>query len=718
AKAVSEATGRNRMTTEGVALGTPTYMAPEQAAADPLTDHRADIYALGVLAYEMLTGQPPFVRSTPQALLAAHVTEAPVAVTERRGTIPPALAQLIMHCLEKKPADRPQRAEELLAVLEGLATPSGGLTPTGMQPVTVGVRPVATGGRRKLVLGAAVVAVLAVAAAGAWAVLDRGGPLPDWRQLEPVVVLPFEVRGGDAGLGVDAAERITGAIQRAGIGEVLAVPREAEPFTERVGRRVLRETGAGTLVVGTIAQRGEQVEVQAQVIRGSDLSTVWTLGPEGASAADPTTALDAIEDRVLGAVGWYLSPAQEGAKNPGIYQPPPSLEVFRLADKADELFRTGSYLAAMPLFEEAFAKDTTYLAALSWLEGIYFNTGRWQQRDSVLAFLEARRERLYPGDALVLDLAKAELGSPEREYRAAMALFAADSSQAYWAMWSSVRARHAEEALRYFALRDSTAAWSRDWQPWFTFTGQAYHALGRFEEELALARAAKAREPRAYAHWAREVAALAALGRTDEIEKIISESHALEDPGSPARLIFVASSEYAVHGPPELARSFAQRTLHGVAQWSDSLLSTVVARNLRTGASRILGDHEAVWRTYNADSRRLGATGLGIRILGMRDRILMGDTTGALTLVDSARTQPLTAFAGSTWYLPGQPRYYAAHILALLGRKDEAVAMLREALNGGWRLNRQVSDEEFQWHWAPIKDYPPFQELVKLKDGS
>ncbi|NJD20080.1 MAG: serine/threonine protein kinase, partial [Gemmatimonadetes bacterium] len=88
AKAVSEATGRHSLTTKGVALGTPAYMAPEQAAADPRTDHRADVYALGVVAYEMLTGDPPFVRHTPQALLAAHLAEAPVDVTQRRDTVP------------------------------------------------------------------------------------------------------------------------------------------------------------------------------------------------------------------------------------------------------------------------------------------------------------------------------------------------------------------------------------------------------------------------------------------------------------------------------------------------------------------------------------------------------------------------------------------------------------------------------------------------------
>ena len=88
AKAVSEATGRQKLTTVGVALGTPAYMAPEQAAADPNVDHRADIYALGVMGYELLTGRPPFTGLTPQQVLAAHVTEAPKPVAEQRTSVP------------------------------------------------------------------------------------------------------------------------------------------------------------------------------------------------------------------------------------------------------------------------------------------------------------------------------------------------------------------------------------------------------------------------------------------------------------------------------------------------------------------------------------------------------------------------------------------------------------------------------------------------------
>ena len=135
AKAVSEATGRHGVTTAGVALGTPAYMAPEQAVADPNVDHRADIYALGAMAYEMLCGRPPFSGPNAQAVLSMHVTEAPEPATKHRTTVPESLNSVIMRCLEKKAADRWQKADELIPHLDALLTPTGGITPTGTQPV-------------------------------------------------------------------------------------------------------------------------------------------------------------------------------------------------------------------------------------------------------------------------------------------------------------------------------------------------------------------------------------------------------------------------------------------------------------------------------------------------------------------------------------------------------------------------------------------------------
>ena len=163
--------GRHATLTQvGTSIGTPTYMAPEQAAADPNADHRVDLYAFGVMAYELIAGQPPFQGSTPARLLAAHMTESPRDLRSIRGDVPGALAELIMACLAKDPDARPQQAKDLVRVLETV-TSSGNAA-----AVPAALR----GGR--MPTGKAL-ALWALASAGvgvtAWAATDVIG-LPDW----------------------------------------------------------------------------------------------------------------------------------------------------------------------------------------------------------------------------------------------------------------------------------------------------------------------------------------------------------------------------------------------------------------------------------------------------------------------------------------------------------------------------------------------------------
>lgn len=118
AKAVSAArtlADPSTLTQTGTSLGTPAYMAPEQIAGDPAVDHRADLYAWGVVAWEILGGKHPFAdRTTPHAMIAAHMsTTAPSVITLRPDT-PAALGDLIRRCLEKDPPKRPASAAEIL----------------------------------------------------------------------------------------------------------------------------------------------------------------------------------------------------------------------------------------------------------------------------------------------------------------------------------------------------------------------------------------------------------------------------------------------------------------------------------------------------------------------------------------------------------------------------------------------------------------------------
>ncbi len=118
AKALSSTTGPATLTATGVAIGTPHYMSPEQAAGDREIDGRSDIYSLGVVAYQMLTGELPFHAPTVPGILMKHITERAPLITDRRPDLPEDLAACVMRCLEKDPEDRWPTADALRRALE------------------------------------------------------------------------------------------------------------------------------------------------------------------------------------------------------------------------------------------------------------------------------------------------------------------------------------------------------------------------------------------------------------------------------------------------------------------------------------------------------------------------------------------------------------------------------------------------------------------------
>jgi eukaryotic-like serine/threonine-protein kinase len=301
AKALSASTeaGGSSLTSMGVALGTPAYMAPEQATADPHTDHRADIYALGVMAYEMITGSTPFPGRSPQATLAAHVTELPESVARRRSNLPLGLAAIVMRCLQKRPADRQQSAQDVMHELDALTTPSGGTTPTASFHV---VR-----SRRWMIPAVAVLAIVTAGGVAYRSLGSRGNVagIPAAVAANSIAVLPFTNMSGDVsneyfsdGL---AEELLNQLAQIPG----LRVAARTSSFQFKGKTTDIREVGSklGVLTVleGSVRKSGERMRITAQLI---DAKTGYNLWSE---TFDRTvTDVFAVQDEITRAISQAL----------------------------------------------------------------------------------------------------------------------------------------------------------------------------------------------------------------------------------------------------------------------------------------------------------------------------------------------------------------------------------------------------------------------------
>jgi TolB-like protein/tRNA A-37 threonylcarbamoyl transferase component Bud32 len=314
AKAVSQSAQAAKHTTVGIALGTPAYMSPEQAMADPNVDHRADIYALGAVAYEMLAGRPPFVSSTAQGVLAAHVTEAPVPLSKVRSAVSPQLEHIVMKCLEKNAADRWQTADELIPLLEQVMTPSGGMTPTNTRPVQ-GVRApaakssqTASPGVPRWALALIAALVLAIAGLASRSLLGGsgggGGGAAGGGRIEKIAVMPIEdISGGEEKFVVgmhDALVSALGQLQSVGVVSRSAVLKYRQ--TTASVREIAKALEVDAVIEGTVFRAGNRVRVNVQMVEPATSRHIWTQSYE----RDMTDQIK-VQDEVVKAIAAELS---------------------------------------------------------------------------------------------------------------------------------------------------------------------------------------------------------------------------------------------------------------------------------------------------------------------------------------------------------------------------------------------------------------------------
>jgi serine/threonine-protein kinase len=350
AKAI-QASGSAGLTSVGMAIGTPAYMAPEQAAGDPNVDHRADIYAFGAMAYEALTGKPPFAGMSPAQMLAAHIADPVTDITKQRADIPEELATLVMRCLEKDAADRPQSAAELVQVLEGTATP------------TTGTRATRAARRRRLrwVTG---VAAAAATVAIAWVLLRSHQSLPIDDNL--VAVAPFDVLDPPLVLWreglVDVLSRsLDGAGPLRTVSPTMIVKRWSGRADPTSARALGRATGARTVVYGGLVSAGpDSVRLTATVL---DVPTGNALG--AIDLRDRADRIDRVADSV--AVGVLREIAKTRAI--GLARATPigstSIAALKAFLTGEQFLRRSQYDSALSYDQQAIALDSDFTLALS-----------------------------------------------------------------------------------------------------------------------------------------------------------------------------------------------------------------------------------------------------------------------------------------------------------------------------------------------------------------
>ncbi len=723
AAAGADATG----TALGVAVGTPAYMAPEQLAADPAVDARADLYALGCVAYELLTGAPPFVGRTPHGLMAAHLTETPVPLTERRVDVPPALASLVARLLAKAPEDRPQSANEVRRALDAVHT-TGDTTAadasasrSGSDRRRVGARGVWLGA------GAAVAVALALAA---WSRGTRGaekmgagaadGAAPvadsvaDAAIARRVLVVPFENATGDptlAPLGRMAAEWLAQGLAESGDVDVAAASGRAVSAGEAGLRAAASEAGAGTIVSGAYFLEGDSVRLQARVTDVRAWRLLAPLAPVHAPRSAPQRLLAPLRARVAATLAVAHDATFPRLDEGGVRVP--DYDAYREFATGFDLFDRGDFAGALPHWRRAAALDTAFASPSLIAAQAEILLGNPAGAETHVRRLEGRREALSPFERGILDRLRAVLAGDRSAAlagarsvrRAAPGWSLGYTLVTFEALWAN-RPREALEAAAHLEAAGmfarANANGTGDVPP---AAVDARHLLGDYAGELTAARAERAGKPDLPDGLAQELRALAALGRVAELGSGLDALDGL--PAAVGRVPSILSAladELDAHSQGAAATRVRERVIS--AQLADGYppAQTRGARAARGHALALLG-RDAAADTLFAHL----VSEVPTEPAYLAERGMIAVRQGRRAEAERVEAQLRALRRPYDW---GQTAYARAQLAAARGDVDGALTLLKTALAAGVSYGPLLhADPAF----APLRADPSFRELLRPK---
>jgi hypothetical protein len=710
------------LTQVGTSLGTPAYLAPEQAMGDPATDHRADLYALGVVAYELLAGERPFTASTLHELVRAHVTQTPTPITSHRPEVPAALAELVMRCLEKDPADRPQSADEVLQWLERVHDlPSGERT----------VRPAAAsrvGPRTAMVAGLAMLAVVAIAGALWWR-RDRtpSEMLDPGRVLVTIPVTTDPSLSAVAAMSQSAISRALGELQSVRLTEGGGTAARPSGDSDSAAARAARSAQAGTVVTANLYPVGaDSIRVDLRVLDANSGDLVRAIRPIRVTRNATDSAWTAALDPLLATVAittfpWLGVRALPTGEPPRFAAVREMLTALALITRSDSASRAAMLVHAT----RATSLDTTLLQAQLWraAEARSIVPGGYSYLvqallDTANHVVAPQRDRLSPFELTLFDYVVASARNDPGAMLEALRRMQGIAPDVILArdlpnrLLDVNRPREAltllQSARPTRGLDGKLVQPSESPQRWAALA-DAYHFLGDHESERGAAAQLRRVRPDDPISLRYQLKAAAAMHDSAEVERLLAQAQLLPTPTTTydffGDLELQVGQEARAHGQERFGRALVQRAIDWFdAQppdppWRVRLRHAIAYHDLHDETRAL-----AVLRTVPSAPNAIDTS--HVLYVGLRGRIAAasGDTIGARA-ADAALESRGRGLSGAN-------TLERAFIAAELGQRERAVTLLQEAFSQGYGFSIR-----WRLHWLtdtrPLRGYPPFEQMLQ-----
>jgi len=696
------------MTRTGQVLGTPRYMAPEQVEAKPV-DHRADIYALGLILYEMFTGEIPFHADSAMQLMYQRVTQKPKDIKLVNPDVPDYLARIIMRCLEKEPEARYQSAHEILADIDAQSAPAPAPVRPGAQTISIQIRQPSR--RAWLAGGAALVlaiALLFVIPATRHRILPSGGSSqPGARAVvrNYVAILPFRVVGDEdqtrylADGMADSVSAKLGALSDVYVASAAAVN---AAMSKKEPAKIAHAVGVTLLVQGTVQSSADRIAVTISLDDvGKNARNLFHQEFSGVRG-DVLTLEDNIFDALVNAM--EIKRTNEELARSSI-RPTENTGAYDVYLKGQNLVRTAQnvkgYDDAAALFNQAVKLDPRFALAYAGLADAYLrlwnktNDSSWTQKAMGAAREAQALNDNLPEVHFVLGSVDSETGRANEavaELRRALQL-APNSDEALRRLGNV----YAEDGRQQEAIEAFTKATEVNPYSWMNFRdlGAAYFRFGVNEKALAAFQRIIELEPDRATGYVNVGAVYYRMGRWNECIPLFQKAISLD---RNPRYYSNLGTTYFYLGQYNASVQMFEQAVE--LKPNDVLLRSNLADAYRWSGQRdkaAAAYDQAIaiaYKSYRVNPR--DAETLGYLAI---DYAKKGDNGQAMEFIRRAREiDP----KGNT------QMYEEAVIHALAGRTTEALKSLGDALRSGYTVLEARNDPELK----SLRERPEFQKLL------